>query len=147
MDDLAAWGYLGLFIAAFLAATLVPLSPEVVVLLLFQQGYSPLGLTLVATIAGYFGSLTNYYIGSGGSTWVLGRWLGASPERIAQARRAYERWGVGVLFFSWLPFVGEPLLIVGGLLKIRLAVFTFWVLFGRLVRFGVVLGLADPLLT
>ena len=40
MDYFVELGYLGLFIACFLTATLVPLSPEVVLALLIAKGFN-----------------------------------------------------------------------------------------------------------
>ena len=146
MEFLYEWGYLGLFIVSFLAATLIPLSPELLLLFLFDQGYSAVLLVLVATIAGYLGSLTNYYLAREGSSWIFQRYMQLSEEKLARYRRHYERWGAVVLFFSWLPVIGEPLMMVGGILQIRLSVFTFWVIVGRIARFSLLLLLASPLM-
>ena len=147
MEFAYEWGYLGLFIISFLAATVFPLSPEVLMVLLYTQGYSAIGLIIVATISGYLGSLTYYFAAIGGRNLALNRWIKIEPEKLAKTQVRFERWGSIILFFSWLPIVGEPLIIAAGLLKVRFAVFSFWVIFGRLVRFIVVLLIASPLVT
>ena len=39
MEALAEWGYIGLFIASFLAATIIPLSSEIVLSILIANNY------------------------------------------------------------------------------------------------------------
>jgi membrane protein YqaA with SNARE-associated domain len=145
MEFAYEWGYLGLFIISFLAASILPLSPEVLMVLLYTQGYSAIVLIIVATISGYLGSLTYYFAAIGGRNLALQRWIKIEPEKLAKTQARFERWGSIILFFSWLPIVGEPLIIAAGLLKVRFAIFSFWVIFGRLLRFIVVLLIASLL--
>ena len=51
-----------------------------------------------------------------------------------------------MLVLSWLPVVGDPLTVLGGMAGIDVAVFGFWVVLGKLARYAVVLGLASALL-
>ncbi len=147
MEFVQDWGYLGMFVVAFVASTIVPASPEAVMLVLFAQGLDAVTLIIIGTIGGYLGSLTYYYLAIRGRQIVLNRFVTISDERMAKSEAWFARWGSIILFFSWLPFVGEPLLIVAGALKVRLSVFTFWVIVGRLIRFIGLLLLADPLIT
>ena len=39
MENLAEWGYVGLFIASFLAATIIPFSSELVLSILIAKNY------------------------------------------------------------------------------------------------------------
>ena len=39
MEFLAEWGYIGLFLASFLAATIIPLSSEIVLSVLIANNY------------------------------------------------------------------------------------------------------------
>jgi membrane protein YqaA with SNARE-associated domain len=40
------------------------------------------------------------------------------------------------LLFSWLPIVGDPLCLAGGLLRIHFGVFLLLVFVGKLLRYG-----------
>ena len=143
MEFVYDWGYLGLFIISFLAATIIPLSPEVLVLLLFSRGYDAPLLIVIASLAGYLGSLTYYYLARAGGNFALKRFVEISPERLEKAQSRFERWGSAILLVSWMPIIGEPLIIVSGLLQVRLSVFTFWVIVSRLIRFSVLLLFAE----
>ena len=140
------FGYLGLFSVSFLAATLLPLASEVVVVAMQSLGYNPWGIVFFATAGGFLGSLTNYYVGLKGADFVLSRYMTIKPETLEKATKFYKRWGPVALFFSWVPFIGDPLSAVAGILHINLRVFTFWVIFGKILRNLALLGLANQFL-
>ena len=145
-DFIFSLGYLGLFIISFLAASLIPLSSELFVLGMPALGYNIWWIVVVATLGNYCGTLLNYYIGKKGTDFVLSRYLRIKPETWARAERFYERWGPVALFFSWVPFIGDPLTAVAGALNMHLGIFSFWVLLGKGLRYLVLLGIATPFL-
>ena len=59
-------GYLGLFLVCFLAATVIPIASEAVLLGMLALGYHPMGCLVVATVGNSLGSYLNFgisYIG------------------------------------------------------------------------------------
>ncbi|MCB9006632.1 MAG: DedA family protein [Ardenticatenaceae bacterium] len=145
-DFIFSLGYAGLFLISFLSASLLPLASEVFVVGMPPLGYNVWGVILVATVGSYSGSLVNYAIGKKGTDFVLGRYLKIDPKTWARAERFYERWGPVALFFSWVPFIGDPLTAVAGALHMNLGIFSFWVLFGKTLRYLVLLGIASRFL-
>lgn len=145
-DSVYDWGYVGLFLISFLAATLVPISPEALVIALYTQQYNAFMLIAVATIGGYLGSLTYYYLAISGRKWALNRFIKISPEKLATNQARFERWGSIILLFSWVPIVGEPLIVVSGFMRVRLAIFSFWVILGRIFRFSLLLLITDNII-
>ena len=139
-------GYVGLFIISFLAASLIPLSSELFVLGLPALGYNIWWVAAVATAGNFCGALLNYFVGKKGTDFVLGRYVKIDPKTWARAERFYQRWGPVALFFSWVPFIGDPLTAVAGALNLSLRTFTFWVLLGKGLRYVVLLGIAAPFL-
>ena len=137
------FGYLGLFAVSFLAATILPFSSEVVVLLMPRLDYNTWLILIVATAGNYLGGLTNYYVGKKGSDFIFSRFIKIEPEKIERARGLYGRWGAPVTFFSWVPVIGDPLLVVAGMLDMNLLAFTFWVGLGKFLRYGFILGISD----
>jgi membrane protein YqaA with SNARE-associated domain len=63
MEFLAEFGYIGLFASSFLAATILPLSSEIVLSVLLLNGLNPISLVAVATIGNVLGSVVNYGLG------------------------------------------------------------------------------------
>ena len=135
-------GLLGLFVAALLAASFLPFPVEAVVPVMVAQGYSPLGIVVAGTAGGYVGSLVNYRIAWRSEAW----WRERNPGRtrtLDRMRALFASRGAPLLFFSWLPFVGEVLTVAGGLARVRLAVFSLWTVLGRAVRMVALVGLSS----
>ena len=136
-------GYVGLFLISFLAATMLPLVSEVVVLAMPPLGYDVKMVVLIATLGNFLGSLTNYYIGLKGGAFVLSRYVKVQPDKLERAQQLYHKWGPIIVFFSWVPVIGDPLTVVAGMFHLRLRVFAFWVILGKFVRYLILLGVAS----
>lgn len=131
----ATSGYIGLFVAAFLAATLLPLGSEMILAALLLSGLSPSGLVLVATAGNVLGSCCNYWLGRYVSQPLLQRWCGISEQSLVKARSIFQRYGLWSLCFAWLPVVGDPLTLLAGIFKIRLLWFMLLVTSGKFLRY------------
>ncbi len=63
MEFLAEWGYVGLFIASFLAATIIPLSSEIVLSILIASNFDFSFSLLIASLGNWLGGISSYGIG------------------------------------------------------------------------------------
>ncbi|OOY33923.1 YqaA family protein [Solemya velum gill symbiont] len=138
MEYLSELGYIGLFVAAFLAATILPLSSEALLSTLLLSGLSPVALVIVATTGNALGSLTNYALGYWGSKEVIKRWLKVSEEEFIKAEQRFVKYGLFSLLFAWVPIIGDPLTMIAGVLRIRLLWFLILVTAGKLMRYIVI---------
>jgi membrane protein YqaA with SNARE-associated domain len=129
-------GFVTLFIVSFLASTLLPLGSEWLLVMMLASGYEPLAAVAVASAGNYLGAVTTYLIGMYGGAWLVVKVLRVSPEQQVRARDHYRRYGVYSLLFSWLPIVGDPLCMVGGVLRINFWLFTLLVASGKFVRYA-----------
>jgi membrane protein YqaA with SNARE-associated domain len=135
MEYLSELGYIGLFIAAFLAATILPLSSEIVLTALLLSGLSPTALVIIATIGNVLGSLTNYAVGYWASLVVVKKWLSISEDDFVRAEQRFIKYGMFSLCFAWVPIIGDPLTIMAGVLRVRLQWFLVLVTAGKLLRY------------
>lgn len=111
-------GYLGLFLAAFGAATLLPLQSEAVLVgLLVSEAYSLPVLLLVATSGNVLGSVVNWWVGRSVEHFRHRRWFPVSEDKLDRAQQAYQRYGRWSLLASWVPIIGDPLTVVAGLMR------------------------------
>lgn len=134
--------YFLLLATAFLAASLLPGSPDTVLVLMVTNRANVALSIAVATVGSYLGACLNYYLGRGiGRVKFLEKFR-PSEEELRLSTRRYVRYGRVALLFSWVPFVGDPLTCAAGFMKLGLLEFSLWVLAGRLVRFWVVAILA-----
>ena len=138
MEYFSELGYFGLFVAAFLAATILPLSSEVVLSTLLLSGLSPVALVTIATIGNVSGSLTNYALGYWASLEVVKKWLKISEQEFVRAEQRFVKYGLISLCFAWLPIIGDPLTVIAGVLRIRLLWFVILVTAGKMVRYIVI---------
>ncbi|MFH2059137.1 MAG: YqaA family protein [Pseudomonadota bacterium] len=135
MEVLADTGYLGLFLAAFLAATVLPLSSEVVLGILLAHEYHPVFAVGVATVGNVLGAVLNYYLGVLGSTIVFKKILRVSEQSLVKAENRFRQYGVFSLLFAWVPVIGDPLTIVAGMVKVRFSIFLVLVCIGKCLRY------------
>jgi membrane protein YqaA with SNARE-associated domain len=128
-------GLPALFILSFLAATIIPLGSEWLLVALLLQGQEPGPAVMVATFGNFLGGCTTYGLGYLGSAFVLRKVLRISGRETGRAMTIYRRYGAWSLLFSWLPIIGDPLCLVAGSLKLHPLIFTVFVFSGKLARY------------
>lgn len=138
METFIEFGYLGLFIAAFLAATILPLSSEIVLTTLLLNDLSPSLLVTVATVGNVLGSLTNYALGYWASFELVQKWLKLSEQEYQKAEQRFTKYGLLSLCFAWVPVIGDPLTVIAGVLRIKLVWFLLLVSLGKFLRYLVI---------
>ncbi|WP_338801817.1 YqaA family protein [Pseudomonas sp. RSB 5.4] len=134
-----AAGYVGLFAAAFGAATLLPLQSEALLVgLIVSDRYWLWGLLGVATLGNVLGSLVNWWLGRGLERFQDRRWFPVNARHMATARKHYERYGHWSLLLSWLPVIGDPLTLIAGVMREPLGRFLLIVTLAKAARYAVV---------
>ena len=144
MDYFTELGYFGLFVSAFLAATILPLSSEVVLSALLLKGLSPIALVCIATTGNVLGSLANYALGYWACIGIIKKWLKISDAEFARAEPHFVKYGLFSLCFAWVPIIGDPLTVIAGILRVRLFWFLILVTAGKLMRYVVISYLVSP---
>jgi len=137
-SSLASHGYSGLFVLSFLASTLLPIGSEWLLVLMLLKGNDPFSTVSVATVGNYLGSCTTWAIGIWGGPLLVRRILRIDPATEEAAVRFYRRYGVWSLLLSWMPIIGDPICLAGGILKVDFTRFSLLVFTGKLVRYAVV---------
>jgi membrane protein YqaA with SNARE-associated domain len=138
MADIAIFG--GLFMAAFLAATLLPAQSEAVVVALLVGGYLPWLVLTVASVGNILGSVVNWGLGRGVEHFRHRPWFPASPAALARAEIWYRKYGRWTLLLAWVPIIGDPLTVVAGILRERFWVFLLLVSISKIGRYLVLAG-------
>lgn len=128
--------YLGLFGSAFLAATLLPLQSEAVLVGLLLSGSYPIGvLLIVATFGNVLGALVNWYLGRSLLRFKDRRWFPSSDRQLERAQGWYSRYGRWSLLGSWLPIIGDPLTLIAGVMREPIGPFLALVTFAKGTRY------------
>jgi len=137
-EFLASHGYPALFALSFLASTLIPIGSEWLLVVMLARNQDPLLAVLAATCGNTLGALTTWAIGMVGGPFLMRRVIRISASAEESAVRFYRRYGLWSLLFSWLPVIGDPLCLAGGILKVGIVPFTLFVLSGKLARYAAV---------
>lgn len=138
-------GLLGLFAAAFLAATPIPMQSEVVFLALQAAGWPALALVVVASVGNVLGSCVTFAIGRGAETFRNRRWFPLTPAAMARAQGWWQRWGLWSLLVSWAPG-GDVLVALAGLMRVPLWQFLALVTLAKTARYAALAAAASALI-
>ena len=137
-------GYLGLFFSAFLSASILPFSSEVVLIgLLASENYSSSILWGMASLGNVAGACLNWWFGKFFLNWKDKSWFPFSKKQLDKSEKWFLRYGVWTLLFTWLPVVGDPLTIIAGIMRVNFRLFILLVAIGKVSRYGVLILLAN----
>ncbi|WP_010488325.1 YqaA family protein [Pseudomonas sp. S9] len=130
--------YLGLFLSALGAATLLPLQSEALLVgLLLSHDYSTGLLLLAASGGNVLGSLINWWLGCYIEHFSKHRWFPVKPQQLERAQDFYARYGRWSLLLSWAPVIGDPLTLVAGIMREPLWRFLLLVTLAKVARYGI----------
>ena len=140
-------GYLGLFLSALLAATVLPFSSEAVLVGLMAAGdYDMAWLWFYASLGNVMGAAVNWGLGRFCLHWQDRRWFPVGKDRLDRAGRWFSRYGVWSLLLAWVPIIGDPLTFAAGILRVNFWLFLILVAIGKAGRYAVVILAAQGLL-
>ena len=135
MEAFVEWGYLGLFIASFLGATVVPFSSELVFSLLIINGYDINLSLLIATTGNWLGGLSSYFLGRLGKWSTLEKYFRVKKEKIVKFKTIIDKWGSLLAFFCWLPIIGDPIAVSLGFFRTNYILVAIWMFIGKVIRY------------
>ena len=135
MSDFTSLGYLGLFVAAFLAGTPFPMNSEVVLSGLLLTGFPVVPCIVVATVGNWLGAIVNYFLGRLCTYEQMLRWTRANPQRLDKIRTFLTGRGLWFALGSSLPIIGNIVIISYGILRAPFWKVTGIMFIGQLLRF------------
>jgi len=136
--------YITLFAVSFLAATLLPLGSEALLLYDVSQNYSLLFLWIFATVGNTLGSMLNYWLGLKGEAYLEKRGH-MSTEKMEKARTFFAKYGGWSLLLSWVPIIGDPLTFIAGVLRYNFKWFSLIVFVAKGLRYAAIIFLESIL--
>ncbi len=136
--------YIGLFLTALLAATIVPFSSEALLVGMQVSGGFPVaGLLAAASAGNILGSVANWALGRFCLHWRDHRWFPVKSRQLERASAWFSRYGMWSLLLAWVPVVGDPITLAAGVLRVRFLPFLVLVAIGKTGRYAVLLGAVD----
>ena len=127
-----AAGLWTLFASSFLAATLLPGGSEAVLFGILKLHPELLWTAVgVATLGNTLGGMSSYLIGR------------VIPQKVElRGLPTVRQYGSPVLLLSWVPFLGDPLCVAAGWLRVNPWLSTLFIALGKFGRYLVVAGVA-----
>ena len=128
--------YFQLFIISFLAATILPLSSELVLsTMLLTNSFDKYLLLVVASFGNILGSSVNWYLGKKILIFKDKKWFPANERQIAKGEIYFKKYGIWSLLLAWVPIIGDPLTIVAGILRVKFFIFLLLVSISKISRY------------
>lgn len=125
--------FIGLFLTAFAAATILPFSSEAAVVAAILGGLNPWAVLFWASLGNCLACLFNYGMGR-----LFSEKASLRLRKSRWGRRSiywFHKYGVWTLLLSWAPLVGDPITIVAGLFRMKLVPFVLLVFSLRVGRY------------
>ncbi len=143
-------GLVGLFVAAFLAGSILPFASEAVLVGVLMLGASAGAAVSVATLGNVLGALTLYAMGRlvtarrdrppGPADRLLSRLVGTEPAGLERAEERLRRFGPVALLAAWVPVLGDALVLAAGLFALPIAPVTSYIALGKAARYLALAG-------
>ena len=135
LQFLIDWGYVGMFLSALIAGTVVPFSSEAVLVALISMGLNPIGCILAATAGNMIGGMTCYWLGSLGNMLWIEKYFGVNKKKLERAERFVKGRGAWMAFFMVIPFLGEAIGVVLGLMRANVWITAIAMFLGKSFRY------------
>ena len=128
--------YFQLLIISFLAATILPLSSELVLsTMLLTDSFDKYLLLVVASFGNIFGSSVNWYLGKKILIFKDRKWFPVNEKQIAKSEMYFKKYGIWSLLLAWVPIIGDPLTVIAGILRINFFTFLLLVSISKTSRY------------
>jgi len=119
-----------------LAATILPLSSEIVLTtMLLTNLFEKNILLIVASSGNIMGSIFNWYLGKKITIFQDRKWFPVSPEQLNKSQKYFQKYGLWSLLLAWVPVIGDPLTLLAGVLKVRFSIFFILVSVSKISRY------------
>lgn len=133
--DFVELGYIGMFVSAFLAATILPLGSEVVFTALLYKGLSPIYLVFIASVGNTLGGMVSFYMGWIAKWQWLSKWFKISQVSVTKYLSFIKKHGAPAAILTWLPAIGDILAVALGFAKTKPIPTYIWMFIGKFFRF------------
>ena len=121
LNIVQTYGLYGLFLSVFLSYSIIP-SFTIAPIIISVNFFNPWLVFFISMLAATLGSITNYYIGLKG----IRRFI-PDTRKMQKAEKRIKRYGpFALVFLTWLPIIGDPIIVAAGVVKMRFWKFLFY---------------------
>ncbi len=122
------WSLLTCFASSFLSSTIIPFPSEATVIYCLTQQQNPFFVLLIATTGNSLGGATNYFLGQ----FARDKWMKRTTPK---AEAFVLKYGAYSALLSWVPVIGDPLMIALGIYRTKKIPTFILMTLGKFVRY------------
>lgn len=126
---------MGIFIASFLAATVLPFSSEVVLAGVLLSGADYWPCMTAAVTGNVLGGMTGYWLGKTGKIEWIRKYLKMDITRLQKVQDWVEKRGAWVSLFTFLPAAGDFIAVALGFLRVNVWAVFIYMFIGKALRY------------
>ena len=131
--------FITLFISSFISSTILPGHSEITLTtFIFLNKYNIINLIFIASLGNILGSILNWYLGFHFVKFKEKKWFPINKRQLEKASLWFSNYGKWSLFLSWVPFLGDPLTVVAGVLRVPIITFLIIVSISKILRYVIV---------
>ena len=128
--------YITLFVSSFISSTILPGHSELILTaFIFLKKFSVINLIFIASFGNILGSILNWYLGFYFIKFKEKKWFPINKLKLEKASLWFLTYGKWTLFLSWVPFIGDPLTVVAGILRVPIITFVIIVSISKILRY------------
>ena len=136
IDFLKDYGYWGMGVLSFLSGSVLPISSEILLVFFLNLGLSAVWLTVVATVGNTFGGISCFLLGYLTKKKTVQKVFRISDRRMKRADIMIQKYGYWTAALSFVPAIGEVLLVVLGIMRVNKYKVILVMALGKLVRYA-----------
>ncbi len=138
LSNFETWGYSGLFIASFLAATVVPFSSEAILAAMLLGDYNAMACVLIASTGNWLGGMSGYLLGYLGKWEWLEKYFKIDKSKLDKWKSRLNKYGYYLAFLCWLPSVGDFIAVGLGFMRSNVYLVSIIMFAGKFLRYAVI---------
>lgn len=136
IDFFKDYGYWGMGILSFLSGSVLPIASEILLLFFLNLGLSAVWLTVVATVGNTFGGISCFMLGYLTNKNTVQKVLRIPEKRMKRADIMIQKYGYWTAALSFVPAIGEVLLVVLGIMRVNKYKVITVMFLGKFVRYA-----------
>ncbi len=132
---LISYGYEGMFLASFLAGSVIPFASEAVLLAFLAMGMNPIYVIISATLGNVAGGMTCYWMGHLGNLEWIEKYFHVKREKLEKAEHFVRGRGAWMAILAFLPIIGSAISITLGMMRANIFLTIIAMAIGKAARY------------
>ncbi|HHH54959.1 MAG TPA: DedA family protein [Bacteroidetes bacterium] len=126
-----------LFFWSLVAATFFPVSSEVFMAGMIQQNSQMIILpaVVIATIGNVIGAIITFFMGWKGGEITLKKLSEKNRKKYDRVEKIVNKYGAYSMVLAWTPFIGDFIVLFGGVFKLPILPSILWMTIGKFLRY------------